>query len=240
MPFAISAAPATSPRRSTSRSATRPTISAPKPSSTADSSARSTTSRSRPAPTPPGSSGRFLATAPRLEILYHSIHYLDLVRSWFGDPEGVYCKTVVNPQTPSLAPTKSTIILDYGPSRRVFIATSHGHDFGDRYQQSFAQWEGTRGAARITLGLNLDYPHGKPDTLEFAQRGDPARRWHTVPVLGENFPDAFIGTMGALQAFAEGSAPTLPSHFEDAFRTMALVEACYTSSQRPAEPIPLE
>jgi predicted dehydrogenase len=182
----------------------------------------------------------FLSTAPRLEILYHSIHYLDLVRSWFGNPHGVYCKTIVNPQTPSLAPTKSTIILDYGPAKRVLIATNHGHDFGDRYQHSFAQWEGTGGAARITMGLNLDYPHGKPDTLEYEQRGDPAKQWHNLPVLGENFPDAFIGTMGALQAYAEGSIANLPSHFEDAFQTMALVEACYRSSKHPAEPLPLE
>jgi predicted dehydrogenase len=182
----------------------------------------------------------FLATAPRLEILYHSIHYLDLIRSWFGEPEGVYCKTVVNPQTPTLAPTKSTIILDYGPSKRVLVASNHGHDFGDRYQHSFTQWEGSRGAARITMGLNLNYPDGKPDTLEYSQRGDPAKHWHELPVLGQNFPDAFIGTMGALQAFAEGSAATLPSHFEDAFHTMALVDACYRASERPAEPITLE
>jgi len=182
----------------------------------------------------------FLATAPRLEILYHSIHYLDLVRSWFGNPHSVYAKTVRNPQTPNLAPTKSTIILDYGPSRRVLVTTNHGHDFGDKYQHSFAQWEGTAGAARITMGLNLDYPHGKPDTLEYAQRGDPAKKWHQLPVLGENFPDAFIGTMGALQAYAEGSAATLPSHFEDAFHTMALVEACYRSSERPGEPLSLD
>jgi predicted dehydrogenase len=182
----------------------------------------------------------FLATAPRLELLYHSIHYLDLIRSWFGNPLGVYCKTVRNPQTPSLAPTKSTVILDYGAAKRVLVSTNHSHDFGDRYQRSFAQWEGTNGAARITLGLNLDYPHGKPDTLEYAQRGDPSRTWHALPVLGENFPDAFIGTMGALQAYAEGSATTLPSHYEDAFQTMALVEACYRSSAKPGEPLPLE
>jgi len=182
----------------------------------------------------------FLATAPRLEMLYHSIHYLDLVRSWFGNPDGVYCKTVRNPQTAQLAPTKSTVIFDYGSSKRVFVTATHGHDFGDLYQRSFAQWEGTGGAARITLGLNLDYPHGKPDTLEYAQRGDPAKHWRQLPILGENFPDAFIGTMGALQAYAEGSAPTLPTHFEDAFHTMALVEACYRSSEHAAEPLPLE
>jgi len=46
--------------------------------------------------------------------------------------------------------------------------------------------------------------------------------------------------MGALQAFAEGSAPTLPSSFEDAFQTMALVEAAYRSSEKLAEPISLD
>ncbi len=50
----------------------------------------------------------FLATAPRLEVLYHSIHYLDLIRSWLGNPLGVYAKTVRNPQTPSLTATKSS------------------------------------------------------------------------------------------------------------------------------------
>ncbi len=182
----------------------------------------------------------FLDHAPRLEILYHSIHYLDLVRSWLGNPHGIYAKTVRNPQTPNHAPTKTTMILDYGSDTRVFIATNHFPDFGDRYQHSFAQWEGTGGAARITMGLNLDYPHGKPDTLEFAQRGDPEKTWHNLPIRGEAFPDAFIGTMGALQAYAEGTTSTLPSSFEDAFQTMALVEAAYRSSDRPAEPVPLE
>ena len=182
----------------------------------------------------------FLDHAPRLEILYHSIHYLDLVRSWLGNPQGIYCKTVRNPHCPNHAPTKTTMILDYGSNMRVFIATNHFHNFGDRYQHSFAQWEGTDGAARITMGINLDYPHGKPDTLEFAQRADPAHTWHNLPVSGEAFPDAFIGTMGALQAFAEGTVSTLPSSFEDAFQTMALVEAAYRSSDKPAEPIPLD
>ena len=34
----------------------------------------------------------FLKTAPRLEIVYHSIHYVDLVRSWLGNPQRVYAR----------------------------------------------------------------------------------------------------------------------------------------------------
>jgi predicted dehydrogenase len=182
----------------------------------------------------------FLATAPRLEILYHSIHYFDLIRSWLGSPQGVYARTVRNPHTAKLAATKTIAILDYDNSKRVFVATNHNHDFGPEHQHSFVQWEGLNGAARITMGVNLDYPSGKPDTAEYAVRGSSSPRWRTVPVSGNNFPDAFMGTMGALQCFAEGSSSTLPSHFEDAFQTMALVEALYRSSELPGEPLPLD
>jgi predicted dehydrogenase len=180
----------------------------------------------------------FLATAPRLEILYHSIHYFDLIRSWLGNPERVYAKTVRDPQSGDLAPTKTVAILDYGDKKRVFVAANHSHNFGAHHQHSFVQWEGTKAAARMTMGLNLDYPAGKPDELEFALRNSNKRDWETLPVSGNNFPDAFMGTMGALQAFAEGTASNLPSNFEDAFQTMALVEALYRSSERGGEPLP--
>jgi predicted dehydrogenase len=180
----------------------------------------------------------FLATAPRLEILYHSIHYLDLIRSWLGNPLGVYAKTVRNPQAGALAATKSTMILDYGEWRRVFVVTSHGHNFAASSQRSFVQWEGTNGAMRMDMGLNLDYPRGVPDTLSFAERASGV--WHDAPISGNWFPDAFIGTMGALQSFVEGSSDTLPTHFESAYETMALVEAAYRSSEKSAEPLPLD
>jgi hypothetical protein len=45
--------------------------------------------------------------------------------------------------------------------------------------------------------------------------------------------------MGALQAYVEGSVSTLPTHFEDAYETMALVEALYRSSDSGASYVPL-
>jgi predicted dehydrogenase len=180
----------------------------------------------------------FLATAPRLEILYHSIHYLDLIRSWLGNPQGVYAKTVRNPQTASLAATKSSMILDYGDWKRVFIVTNHGHDLPPETHRSFVQWEGTAGAIRIDMGVNLDYPKGVPDTLTYAERGT-STQWKSLPVKGNWFPDAFVGSMGALQSYIEGSVPDLPIGFESAYETMALVEAAYRSSARQAEPLPL-
>jgi predicted dehydrogenase len=181
----------------------------------------------------------FLATAPRLEVLYHSIHYLDLIRSWFGNPLGVYAKTVRNPQTAALAATKSSIILDYGEWKRVFVVTNHGHDLPAKTHRSFVQWEGTGGAIRMDMGVNLDYPKGVPDTLSYAERGSSNPQWIDLPVKGNWFPDAFVGSMGALQSYVEGSIAELPIGFESAYETMALVEAAYRSSARPAEPLPL-
>ena len=178
----------------------------------------------------------FLAKAPRLEILYHSIHYLDLIRSWMGNPTSIYAKTVRNLQCGELAPTKTSMILDYGDWKRVFVVTNHGHEF-PKTQQSFVQFEGTGGAIRMQLGVNLDYPKGKPDTLEYALRGEG--EWHDLPANGNWFPDAFIGSMGALQSYLEGTDNELPTSFESAYETMALVEAAYRSSEAGGEKIRL-
>jgi predicted dehydrogenase len=178
----------------------------------------------------------FLKTAPRLEILYHSIHYVDLVRSWFGNPAGVYAKTVRSPLTAELAATKSVITFDYGEDKRVFIATNHSHDFGAAKQRSFVQWEGIGGAMRAQMGVNLDYPAGRPDTLEYVARGEA--EWSEAPLTGNWFPDAFIGSMGSLQSFVRGEATTLPTSVEDAIDTMRVVEAAYLSSERGGVALP--
>ena len=179
----------------------------------------------------------FLATAPRLEILYHSIHYIDLVRSWFGNPLGVWAQTVKTPTTPELAATRSVIILDYGESKRVFIHTNHSHTFHPQYQLSLVQWEGPEGAMRARMGVNLDYPRGRPDEFEHIIRGEA--EWTNVPVSGNWFPDAFMGSMGSLQAFVQGEAAVLPTGVEDAIDTMRTVEAAYMSSERGGVALPV-
>ena len=181
----------------------------------------------------------FLEGLPRLEILYHSIHYLDLMRAFLGDPRGVYAKTVRYPGLEKLAATRSTIILDYGDFLRATVTANHHHIWGPRHQESYVKWEGTRGAIKATLGSLIDYPKGIPDTLEYVtlEDGQPGA-WQRIPVEGSWFPDAFIGTMSSLMCYAEGSAPTLPTAVEDAYRTMAVAEAAYRSSASGATPIP--
>jgi predicted dehydrogenase len=129
------------------------------------------------------------------------------------------------------------MILDYGDKARVFITTQHGHDLSRSSQLSFIQWEGTQGAIRMSMGLNLDYPKGQPDTLAYVERSGQPSEWSDLPVAGNWFPDAFIGSMGSLQAFVEGSTNDLPTNVDDAFETMATVEAAYRSSERGGETV---
>ena len=183
----------------------------------------------------------FLKTAPRLEIVYHSIHYVDLVRSWLGNPQRVYARTVRNPRTPELAATKSVIVMDYDDWTRVFIATNHGLDVPyPELQHSYVQWEGTEGVMRAQMGVNLDYPKGRGDTLEFYPR-QPHAGFATgaQPVAGEWFPDAFLGSMLSVQRFALGESESMPTRVEDALDTMRVVEAAYLSSERGGEPLAL-
>lgn len=182
----------------------------------------------------------FLFGIARMEIVYHSIHYVDLVRSLLGDPVGVYCKTVKHPKQMQLASTRTNIAFDYGNVLRANVTTNHGHEFGPAHEESYVKFEGTAGAIKARLGVNLDYPRGLPDTLEYCQlRADESPpRWRCVPLVGDWFPHAFIGTMASLMRRADGETAELPTSVEDAFRTMAVVEACYESSAHGATPIP--
>ena len=181
----------------------------------------------------------FLQGIPRLEILYHSIHYIDLVRSFFGEPNGIYAKTTRHPACPDLAATRTGILFDYGEMVAANIVTTHGHDFGHRHQESYIRWEGTTGAIVARMGVLMDYPRGTDDLLEICRHGKQGpESWEQIPLQGTWFPDAFIGTMASLMNHVDDPTNDLPTHYEDAFRTMAVVEAAYESSATGGTPIP--
>jgi predicted dehydrogenase len=177
----------------------------------------------------------FLETAPRLEVLYHSIHYLDTIRSLVGEPEGVYCRAVAHPELRALRDTRSSIVLDYGERIRCSLALNHTHRQGAKHRASQLKVEGTRGAAVLTMGVNLDYPGGGPDAMEVALGEGP---WTAVPLRGSWFTEAFEGPMSNLQRFVAGEDEALLTSVHDAIKTMALVEACYASSAHGGTPVP--
>ena len=182
----------------------------------------------------------FLFPLPRVEILYHSIHYVDLVRSFCGTPQNVYAKTLSHPTAPDLrGGVRSMIIMDYGENPRVNIMTNHSHAYGAEKQQSYVKFEGSQGAIQIRAGLNMNYPVGLPDRFEtilLSSGDDP--QWQTLEIDGSWFPEAFIGTMASLMRYANGESSSLPTSVEDAIQTMATVEAAYESSAAGGTPLP--
>jgi predicted dehydrogenase len=174
----------------------------------------------------------FLYSAERVEILYHSIHYVDLVRSFLGNPSGIYAKTVKHPSMVQLASVRSNIIMDYGEMKRAIINTNHCHQFGLTRQHSYIKFEGTKGAILVKLGLLMDYPTGLPDTIEYVLLEEGKEpEWKTMAVEGGWFPHAFIGSMEQVLMAADGIIGRPDNSVEDAIYTMACVEAAYASSK---------
>lgn len=175
----------------------------------------------------------FLKGMPRVEIAVHSIHYLDLIRGFLGNPIGVHARTMGHPTT-ELAQTRTSALIDFEDGVRTTLSINHNHNFGRQFQDASFRFEGTEGAAQVKLGLLLNYPEGEPDELWITRKGEP---WQSVPLRGGWFPHAFIGTMSNLQRFAAGEDGVLVTSVEDAWHTMALVEAAFASSRAPATPL---
>ncbi len=175
----------------------------------------------------------FLKGMPRVEIAVHSIHYLDLIRAFLGNPTGVHARTLGHPST-DLAQTRTSALLDFGGDTRCTLSINHNHDFGRRFQDASFRFEGTDGAALVKLGLLLNYPEGEPDELWITGERGPQARWRQVRLSGGWFPHAFVGVMSNLQRFASGEDERLVTSVEDAWHTMALVEAAFESAAAPA------
>lgn len=174
---------------------------------------------------------------PRLEILYHSVHYIDLVRSFLGNPASIYAKTLRHPAK-ALSSSRTTLLFDYGDTMHAVVNTNHDHDFGARHQESYIKWEGTKGAVKAKMGLLMNYPDGVPDAFEYCIKDENGQcKWVSFPIEGSWFPDAFVGSMGSLMRFKLGEIDVLPAAVGDVIDTMAVVEAAYQSSAGGGQPI---
>ncbi|MEI6655076.1 MAG: Gfo/Idh/MocA family oxidoreductase [Verrucomicrobiota bacterium] len=176
----------------------------------------------------------FLNGLPRMEIIYHSVHYIDLIRSFLGDPLSVHARTVGNPLHPQLASVCSAILLDYPDPVRATITTNHLHRFGPKHQESYLKWEGTKGAIKARVGLLIDYPHGVGDLFEYCLLDDAGKpgEWQAIQLEGSWFPEAFIGSMAQVQCHKEGTLERMLTDVSDVIHTMACVEAAYEANRR--------
>jgi predicted dehydrogenase len=175
----------------------------------------------------------FLVSSQRVEILYHSVHYIDLIRNLLGEPRSVYAKTTKHPAMQQLASVRSNIIMDYGDMIAANILTNHCHNYGTPKQQSYIKIEGSKGAIKINFGALIDYPRGAADSFEYVLLENGKKpEWQQVNIEGSWFPHAFIGSMAQLMLAAEGAIEKPDNSAEDCIHTMACVEAAYLSSEK--------
>jgi predicted dehydrogenase len=162
-----------------------------------------------------------------------SIHHIDCLRYWFGDPEGIYCSTRTDPRT-KFPHTDGicTYILEYASGLRCVVIddiwtgpAKEGcpADIGIKWRI-----EGTNGLAIGDIGWCKD-PYTSPSTIRYASKGD--KEFHEPRWTESWFPDAFAGTMAQLLiALETGKEPAISGR--DNLKTMALVDAAYLSAQQ--------
>lgn len=169
----------------------------------------------------------WLAAAPRLEIMYHSIHYEDSLRSILGEPAWVTSALGRSPgQGGVLGETRSTTILEYPDGSQALVAVDHDDEHGTPCAE--LRIRGTEGAIEGTIGLLYDYPDGRVDTLELRRKGEAPRRFDFENVRW--IPDAFLGPMSDLMdAIATGREPITSGR--DNLRTLAVADAIYRSAE---------
>lgn len=162
-----------------------------------------------------------------------SIHHIDCLRYWFGDPDGIFCSTrpdprVAFPHTDGIC----TYILEYANGLRCVAIddTWTGPAKEGCPGDIHIQWriEGLYGLAMGDIGWCKD-PYTSASNLRYATKGD--KEFH-APTWSESwFPDAFAGTMAQLLiALETGHEPAISGR--DNLKTMALVEAAYLSAEK--------
>ncbi|HHS82316.1 MAG TPA: Gfo/Idh/MocA family oxidoreductase [Devosia sp.] len=170
----------------------------------------------------------FMKKLEAVEIPLHSIHYLDWIAANAGLPRAVYARSVPHPEHPDLADARSSIILDYDRPVRCSLSLNHVHKWGSDNERAEMRIEGTKGAAIVGLGYNVNFPLGRPETLLMVRKGGS---WRTVTLEGARVPDSFAFVMANLQRYLAGEDTQLPTGLDSSLRTMALVQACLNSSR---------
>jgi len=178
----------------------------------------------------------WIASQPRLEVLFHSIHYLDSLRYLFGDPALVTSRHSRHPAQLAKGETKTITTWDYADGLQILIAICH-FDWSPGLYSLFRVL-GTEGLIEGTIGTNYDYPDGRSDTITFTSRAQPERNFSAM-LPGKWIPDAFYGPMASLMEAIQTDGEPLTSA-EDNLGTLRVVEAAYRSMSEARSLSPTE
>jgi predicted dehydrogenase len=178
----------------------------------------------------------WMARSPRLEVMYHSIHYHDSLRFLFGEPKRVTAVHGRFPGQSETGETRTATLLAYENGLITLVDVNH-HNWSDDAYARF-RFLGSDGIITGTIGLLYDYPHGRVDSLSYQAKAEPGQ-WHDAPLRTRWIPDAFAGPMASLiEAIETGDEPETSG--DDNLETLRVVHAAYRSaaegrSVRPEE-----
>lgn len=171
----------------------------------------------------------WLAAVPRLEIMFHSLHYLDAMRYLFGNPAWVTSRHTRYPQQGEVqGETKTITVLDYADGLQVLVVVNHYNEYADPY--ATFRFIGTEGAIDGTIGLMYNYPTGRPDTLEITSKQFGAGVKITPTLTEMWIPDAFVGPMASLMRAIETDTVPQDNSTADNLDTLRVVHAAYLSA----------
>ena len=178
----------------------------------------------------------WIASQPRLEVLFHSIHYLDSLRYLFGEPALVTSRHAKHPAQMAKGETKTVTTWDYSNGMQILIAICH-FDWSPALYSLFRVL-GADGVIEGTIGTNYDYPDGRNDTIKFTSREHPEQNFSTT-LPGKWIPDAFYGPMASLMEAIQTDGEPVTSA-QDNLGTLRVVEAAYRSMQEARSVNPSE
>jgi predicted dehydrogenase len=168
----------------------------------------------------------WLRDSDQLDVMFHSIHYLDAMRFLAGDPIAVTSRHSRFPGQLERAETKTVTVLDYENGCQALIAVNH-HDESGGVRATYRVL-GADGVIEGDIGLLATYPDGGPDTIRARRSEDPPGTWHTTELTSLWVPDAFIGPMASLiQAIVVDGQPE--TSVADNLNTIKVVTAAYRS-----------
>ncbi len=162
-----------------------------------------------------------------IDVLYHSIHYLDSIRFITGkEPVSLYCDGTTQPGYDAAGETRILLHLVFEECLRATVRTNHHAAYGLEGQRAEFRVDGTRGVAIRTIGLLMDYPKGVADAFSYKTEG---AEWRQVDFAESWFPDAFVGPVSSLMRAMTGEIERPETGVRDNLKTLGLVFGAYES-----------
>ncbi|MCS7459804.1 Gfo/Idh/MocA family oxidoreductase [Paenibacillus doosanensis] len=171
----------------------------------------------------------WLTQISTLEVMYHSIHYLDSIRYVLGlQPEYVYADGAKIPNQPYAGETRTMIHIKYPGDVRALVHDNHNNRMPQEDWYATFRFEGTEGVVKGTNGALYNYPEGREDTISLYSNLLEPGTLYAPKLEGRWFPHAFMGTMGELmRAIEEDREPE--NSIADNLITLRTVFAAYRS-----------